>query len=66
MIGHDLFILSKSQKVLFYSAIISIIVQILCVYCLIGEKNKFKFDKCFGYLFFSVFSYLFYYKMVLP
>ncbi len=63
----DLFILSKSQQILFYSAMAAIMVQIMCVYCLQDENSKdnFKIDKCVGYLIFSALSYIFYYKMAI-
>jgi hypothetical protein len=59
------FVLSDSQKVLFYSAMSAIIVQTCCVYYFIEKKDKFELDKCFGYLFFSSIAYFFYYKMIL-
>jgi hypothetical protein len=58
--------LTDTQKILFYSVTVSIIAQILCVYCMIEKKETFKFDKCFGYLIFSIIAYLFYYKMIIP
>jgi len=63
----DLFTLSKSQQILFFSAMAAILVQITCVYCLQdeGSKGDFKMDKCIGYLFFSALSYIFYYKMAI-
>jgi hypothetical protein len=63
----DLFILSKSQQILFFSAMAAIMVQILCVYSLQDETSKecFKLDKCIGYLIFSALSYLFYYQMAI-
>jgi hypothetical protein len=63
----DLFTLSKSQKILFFSAMAAIMVQIMCVYCLQDDNSKenFKIDKCIGYLFFSALSYIFYYKMAI-
>jgi len=62
----DLFELTKPQKVLFYSVIISMIVQICCIYYMIDTKEKFKLCNCMGYIIFSTIAYLFYYKMVLP
>jgi len=63
----DLFTLSKSQQILFFSAMAAILVQITCVYCLQDENSKgdFKMDKCIGYLIFSALSYIFYYKMAI-
>ena len=58
--------LTKTQTILFYSAIISIIVQTICIYCFFESKKKFQFDKCLGYIFFSAISLLFYYKMSVP
>jgi hypothetical protein len=63
----DLFTLSKSQQILFFSAMAAIIVQIMCVYCLQDDSSKgtFKIDKCLGYLIFSALSYIFYYQMAI-
>lgn len=63
----NLFVLSQSQKILFFSAMAAIIVQIICVYCLQDENSKgsFKIDKCIGYLLFSALSYIFYYQMAI-
>ncbi len=63
----DLFTLSKSQQILFFSAMAAIMVQIMCVYCLQDDSSKenFKTDKCVGYLIFSALSYIFYYKMAI-
>ena len=58
--------LTQNQKVLFYSAMISIIVQLICVYCLIESKDSFKINNCILYVIFSAVAYLFYYKIVLP
>jgi len=58
--------LTPNQKVLFYSAMISIIVQLVCVYCLLESKESFKINNCICYLVFSSIAYLFYYKIVLP
>jgi hypothetical protein len=58
--------LTQNQKVLFYSAMISIIVQLVCVYCLIESKDSFKINNCVCYIIFSSIAYLFYYKIVLP
>ena len=63
---NDLLILTKSQKILFYSTMISVIVRVLCVYFLIEHKNKFRINHCLGYIIFTTISYLFYYKIVLP
>lgn len=58
--------LTQNQKVLFYSAMISIIVQLVCVYCLLESKETFKLNNCIFYIIFSSIAYLFYYKIVLP
>jgi hypothetical protein len=58
--------LTQNQKVLFYSAMIAIVVQIICVYCLIEQKDSFKLNNCICYILFSAIAYLFYYKIVLP
>ena len=58
--------LTPNQKVLFYSAMISIIVQLVCVYCLLESKESFKMNNCICYIIFSSIAYLFYYKIVLP
>ena len=63
---NDIISLTPTQKILFYSAIISITVQILCVYCLLESKESFKINNCICYLTFSSIAYLFYYKIVLP
>ena len=63
---NDIISLSPTQKILFYSAIISITVQIFCVYCLLESKESFKINNCICYLIFSSIAYLFYYKIVLP
>ncbi len=59
-------VLTQNQKVLFYSAMTAIIVQLFCVYCLIEPKDSFKIKNCILYILFSVPAYLFYYKIVLP
>jgi hypothetical protein len=58
--------LTQNQKVLFYSVMISIIVQLVCIYCLLDSKESFKINNCMGYILFSAVAYLFYYKIVLP
>ena len=58
--------LTQNQKVLFYSAMISIIVQLFCIYCLLESKKSFKIQNCIFYILFSSMAYLFYYKLVLP
>ena len=58
--------LTPNQKVLFYSAMIAIIVQLFCIYCLLESKESFKLNNCICYLLFSSIAYLFYYKIVLP
>jgi hypothetical protein len=58
--------LTQNQKVLFYSAMIAIIVQLFCIYCLLESKDSFKIKNCICYLCFSAVAYLFYYKIVLP
>jgi hypothetical protein len=63
---NEIFDLTPNQKVLFYSAMISITVQLACVYCLLESKKSFKMNNCLCYLLFSTFGYLFYYKIVLP
>ena len=42
--------LTQNQKVLFYSAIISIIVQLICVYCLLESRESFKINNCICYI----------------
>ena len=59
----NLFELTKNQKILFYSAMISIIFQLISIYCLIDSKKSFKFDKCFLYILFSSLAYLHFYKI---
>ncbi len=58
--------LSPNQKVLFYSAMTAIIVQVCCVYYLLESKKSFKINNCICYILFSSIAYLFYYKIVLP
>ena len=58
--------LTPNQKILFYSAMIAIIVQLCCVYLLLDSKDSFKIDHCMCYILFSAIAYLFYYKIVLP
>jgi len=60
-----IFKLNETQKILFYSAMTAIVVQIVTIYFLIEEKKSFKFDKCLYYLFFSAIAYLFYYQIVI-
>ena len=62
----ELLNLTQNQKVLFYSAMIAITVQLFCVYCLLDSKDSFKLNNCICYLLFSAIAYLFYYKIVLP
>lgn len=57
--------LTPTQKILYYSAMISIIIQIISIYCLMDSKENFKIYNSFFYLFFSSISYLFYYKIIL-
>jgi hypothetical protein len=56
--------LSKNQKILFISALTAIIIQTFSIYCLTDDKENFKIDKCFLYIFFSALAYLSYYKMM--
>ena len=63
---NDIIYLTPNQKVLFYSEMISITVQLFCVYCLIESKESFKLNHCICYIIFSSIAYLFYYKIVLP
>jgi len=58
--------LTPNQKVLFYSAMTAIIVQICSVYYLLESKKSFKINNCVCYILFSSIAYLFYYKTVLP
>ena len=62
----EIFDLTKSQKILFYSAISAVIVRVLCVYIFIEDKNKFRINYCISYTLFSILAYLYYYKMALP
>lgn len=66
MIINKLFDLTKPQKILLLSAGVSMIVQVTCVYYFTEEKNRFNVKHCGWYIIFSIFSYLFYYKMILP
>jgi hypothetical protein len=58
--------LNETQTRLFYTAIITIIAQLTCIYYLTETKEKFKIKYCFGYLVFACISLLFYYKIILP
>jgi hypothetical protein len=62
----NLLYLNNTQKILFYSAMSAIIIQILCIFCLIDKKQEFKLDSCLGYIFFSALSYICYYQLVIP
>jgi hypothetical protein len=61
----NFFNLTQSQKLLFFSAMTAIFFQILCIYCLLENKNKFKIDKCIGYFIFSGLAYISYYQMII-
>jgi hypothetical protein len=58
--------LSNLQRVLFYSAMVSILVQIVCIYYLVESKKNFNINNCCGYFIFTCIGLLFYYKMILP
>ena len=58
--------LNNTQRILFISAMAAIIVQLICIFCFLDRKQKFDFFSCFGYLFFSAFAYICYYKLVIP
>ncbi len=60
----DIFYLSKSQKILFFSAMIAVTTQLLCV-CFLQDTNNLDLHKCIGYLFFTAVSYLYYYKLAI-
>lgn len=60
----DIFHLNPLQKVLFYSAIISIITQSVCIYIFIDNKQKFNVYKCICYIIFYTIALLFYHKIV--
>ncbi len=62
----EFFNLSKTQKMLYYSAMIAIIAQSFCIYYFIENKNKFNIKNCVLYLFFSALAYIFYFKLVIP
>jgi hypothetical protein len=62
----NLLCLNDAQKILFYSAMSAIIVQMLCIFCLLDKKQEFKLDRCLGYIFFSAIAYIFYYQLVIP
>jgi hypothetical protein len=61
-----IFNLSKSQKILLYSAITAVLVRVLCLYLLTQDKTKFKINDCMSYILFSTLAYLYYYKIALP
>jgi hypothetical protein len=60
----NIFYLSESQEILFYSAMIAVLTQLLCIYCL-QKGNNLDMHKCFGYIFFTAISYLYYYKLAI-
>lgn len=60
------FNLNNTQRILFISAMISIIVQLVCIFCFLDSNQKFDLYNCFGYLIFSAFAYICYYKLVIP
>ena len=62
----ELLCLNNTQKLLFYSAMSAIVVQMLCIFSLSEKKHEFKTDRCFGYIFFSAIAYVFYYQLVIP
>jgi hypothetical protein len=61
-----MFELNNTQKILFISAMAAILVQLICIYCFLDKGKKFDLLYCFGYLFFSAFAYIAYYKLVIP
>ncbi len=58
--------LNNTQKILFVSALAAIIVQVFCIFCFLEKKHKFDICNCAGYIIFSAFSYICYYKLVIP
>ena len=60
----DIFHLSPLQKILFYSAIISIITQSISIYILIDNKTRFNIFKCVCYIIFYTIALLFYHKII--
>ena len=62
----NLIYLNSTQKILFYSAMSAIIIQILCIFCLLDKNQKFKLDCCIGYILFSALAYICYYQLVIP
>ena len=59
----ELFELTSSQKILFYSAMTAITFQSLCIYYF--KSKDFNLKNCFFYLFFSAIAYIFYFKLVI-
>lgn len=57
--------MSKTQEMLFISAMISCIFQVIGIYFLLENKSDFKIDKCCYYLIFSSLTFIFYYQLVL-
>ncbi len=62
----NLLSLNNTQRILFVSAMVSIVVQLICIFCFISEEQKFNLYYCFGYLIFSAIAYICYYKLVIP
>ena len=62
----EFFNLSKTQKILYYSAMMSIVAQSFCIYYFIENKKKFNINNCIFYLLFSSLAYIFYFKLALP
>jgi len=57
--------LNNTQKILFYSAMSAVIIQIFVIFCFLDNNQKFKYDRCFGYILFSALAYICYYQLVI-
>ena len=58
--------LNNNQKILFFSSMCAISVQIFCIFYFFDINKKFNYNCCTGYLFFSALAYICYYKLILP
>lgn len=57
--------LTSTQRILFISAMMAIIVQLFCIFCFLDKNQEFNFTYCVGYLIFSAVAYICYYKLVI-
>lgn len=60
----DLFSISKIQQLLLTSTVIAMLVQVITIYYFV-DIGTFNMMYSIGYIIFSIFSSLFYYKLIL-